>query len=108
MNKKEKIISTSILLLYVLMLIAGYALNVLDWETIKANYLIAPCLAAVTIGLGKKWFGYSMLTCAVVGLLIYYILLLAGVSAPGAIINIAFLAVGVIIGIILDLKAKEA
>lgn len=106
MNKKEKRISTGILVLYIVLLLAGYIAKVLDWETIKANYLIAPGLAAITMGLGKKWFGYSMLACAISGLVIYYILLLCGIAAQGAIINMALLAVGVCVGVILDIRKK--
>ena len=108
MNKKEKLIASGILILYIVLLLAGYIARVLDWETIKANYLIAPGLSAITMGLGKKWFGCSLLVCAVTGLVIYYMLLLCGIAAPGTIINMALLAVGVFAGILLDIKKKEA
>lgn len=108
MLKKEKIITGVILLIYAAALLGGYAAGLMDWTMIKANYLIAPALAAVAMGLGKKWFGYAMLASAVAGLLIFYIAAAAGATVPGAIVNMAALAIGVIAGIILDLKKKDA
>ena len=108
MLKKEKILTTVILILYAAALLGGYLAGLMDLAMIKANYLIAPAIAVVAMGLGKKWFGYAILASAVAGLLIFFAAALAGTSVPGAIVNMAALAVGVIVGIILDLKKKDA
>ena len=108
MNKKEKRIFTGIVLVYMILMMIGYATKVLDWETMKSNYLIGPGLGAITFGLGKKWFGFTMLISSIVGIVVYSALLLFGVAAPAAIINIALLAVGVIIGVVLDIRKKDA
>lgn len=107
MLKKEKIITSGILILYAAALLGGYLAGLMDWTVIKANYLVAPVIAAVAMGLGKKWFGYAILGSAVAGLLIFYVAAFAGTTVPGAIVNMAALAVGVIAGIILDIKKKD-